>query len=96
MQIAKSEQETEDSIAPFDNEISSMNDDDQAVEAKRKDDKVVEIPHTNSHIDFVVGDQQWKLGDEEQLVRDCDLMVRLPHVITSKGSIAHPHRIQLP
>eukprot|EP00268_Persea_americana_P028356 TRINITY_DN27535_c0_g3_i2.p1 TRINITY_DN27535_c0_g3~~TRINITY_DN27535_c0_g3_i2.p1 ORF type:complete len:149 (-),score=21.75 TRINITY_DN27535_c0_g3_i2:40-486(-) len=71
----------EDSRAPFDNEISSMNNDDQAVDAKRKDDKVVKIPHTNSHTDFVIGDQQWKLRDEERLVRDCDLMVRLPHVI---------------
>ena len=52
-----------------------MNNDDQAVEAKRKDNKVVEIPHTNSHIDFFIRDQQWKLGDEERLVKDCDLMV---------------------
>ena len=60
------------------------------MEAKRKDDNVVEIPHTNSHINFVIGDQQWKLGDEERQARDCNMMVQLPHVIHATAQL-HIH-----
>ena len=51
------------------------------IQAAREETSVVEIPHINSHIDFVFEDQQWKLGDEQrQIVIDCDLMVQVLQV----------------
>ena len=43
-------------------DISMGNDD---IQAAREKASVVETPHSNSHIDFVFGDQQWKFGDEQ-------------------------------
>ena len=41
-----------------------MGNDDKNIQAAREDASLVEIPHINSHIDFIFGDQSWKLGDE--------------------------------
>ena len=54
-------------------EVSSTILDNQEMQATRKDEQIVVIPRINSHIDFVFGNQQWKLGD-------CDLMVQIPHM----------------
>eukprot|EP00268_Persea_americana_P021663 TRINITY_DN21584_c0_g1_i1.p1 TRINITY_DN21584_c0_g1~~TRINITY_DN21584_c0_g1_i1.p1 ORF type:complete len:112 (-),score=20.67 TRINITY_DN21584_c0_g1_i1:123-458(-) len=41
------------------------------IQAAREEASVVETPHSNSHIDFVFGDQQWKFGNEQRwIVRD--------------------------
>ena len=50
------------------------------IQAAREEASVVKIPHINSHIDFVFGDQQCKLGDNQQLVRDYDLIMQIPHM----------------
>ena len=80
MQTAKSERDIEDSKTTFGPKFPSMGNDDQNIQAAREDTSIVEIPHNNSHIDFVFGDQQWKLGDEQQLAKDCDLMVQVLHM----------------
>ena len=53
-------------------EYASMGNGD--IQAAREEPSVVKIPHINSHIDFVFGDQQCKLGDDLRIVRDYDLM----------------------
>ena len=50
------------------------------IQAAREEASVVKIPHINSHIDFVFGDQQCKLGDNQQLVRVYDLIMQIPHM----------------
>ena len=58
------------------------------IQAAREDASIIEIPHTNSHIGFVIGDQQWKLGDEQRLVRYCDWMV---HIYQMKHPTVRSH-----
>ena len=39
--------------------------------------QVVDILHINSPIDFVFGDKQYQLGDDQWIVRDYDLMAQV-------------------
>ena len=44
------------------------------------EEQVVDTPHISSQIDFVFMDHHRQLGDQEWLLKDCNLMVRIPHV----------------
>eukprot|EP00268_Persea_americana_P062648 TRINITY_DN8050_c0_g1_i12.p1 TRINITY_DN8050_c0_g1~~TRINITY_DN8050_c0_g1_i12.p1 ORF type:complete len:126 (-),score=10.83 TRINITY_DN8050_c0_g1_i12:128-505(-) len=50
------------------------------VQTPSDEEPIVDIPHKNSQIDFVFGDQQLKSGDQERLLKAFDLMVRIPQV----------------
>ena len=65
----KPEQDTEDSMATCGPKFSLLSNSDQNIQATRKDEQVIEVPHN----DFVLEDQQWKLGD-------CDWMVQILHM----------------
>ena len=50
------------------------------VQIRSDEEQVIDIPHINSPIDFVFGDHQYQLGDDQWIVRDYDLIVHVLQV----------------
>ena len=65
MVTEKPVQETKDSTTTFGLEFHSMSNYDQELQGARKDEKVIDVPR----IYFIFGDQQWKIGDYDMMVR---------------------------
>ena len=70
MQTDQPELDTEDSTSTSGLEISPMCTNNPEVQTPSDEEQVVDIPHINSQIDFVFGDQQWKSRKQERLVKD--------------------------
>ena len=80
MQTDRPELDTEDSASTVGLEISPMSTNNPEVQPPSEEERVVDIPHINSLIDFVFGDQQYQLGDDQWIVSGYDLMVQILQV----------------
>lgn len=52
---------------------------------KVKEESIVEVPH----IDFILGDQRWKLRDCDMMMQILD-MILVPFPFTDPGCFIHP------
>ena len=71
---------TEDSISTIGLENSPMSANNPQVQTPSDEEQVVDTPYISSQIDFVFMDHHWQSGDQEWLLKDCNLMVQIPHV----------------